>query len=34
MRDNEEQDGKSESADSLVFEDGIDVEQIVDTPDV
>lgn len=34
MRDNEEEDGKSESADSLVFEDGIDAEQIVDTPDV
>ncbi|KAH9762495.1 DUF4283 domain-containing protein [Citrus sinensis] len=34
MRDSAEQDGKSESADSLVFEDGIDAEQIVDTPDV
>ncbi|KAK9208566.1 hypothetical protein WN944_000924 [Citrus x changshan-huyou] len=26
MRDNEEEDGKSESDDSLVFEDGIDAE--------
>lgn len=34
MGDREEQDEESESAGSLASEDGIDAEQMVDTPDV